>query len=244
MHRIGTIKWAYGVTTVPERVKSHLPRTLASLAAGGFDKPRLFVDGCSSMLLMEYANNFRLEVTPRIGERIRTAGNWVLSMYELYYREPTADRFVIFQDDMVTCKNLRSYLERAPYPDTSYLNLYTFPSNQSICPKDETGRDKVGWFKSNQYGRGAVALVFSREALVVLLSSPHLAARPQDCTRGHKAIDGGILESMKKAGWIEYVHNPSLVQHTGEVSTTGNRPHKLAESFPGEEADALDLLRS
>ncbi len=224
-------------------MKSHLPRTIASLAAGGFDKPRLFVDGALPLDAQRYREAFNLE-TSNHWPALRTAGNWVLSMYELYYREPTADRFVIFQDDMVTCKNLRIYLERAPYPDTSYLNLYTFPSNQSLCPKDDKGRDKIGWYPSNQYGRGAVALVFSREALVVLLSSPHLAARPQDCTRGHKAIDGGILESMKKASWTEYVHNPSLVQHTGEVSASGNRPHKLAESFPGEEFSALDLLRT
>lgn len=242
MRRVGTIKWAYGVTTVPSRLKDLLPRTLGSLAAAGFDKPRLFIDGAFPLDAQRYRERFNLETTSR-GPEVRTAGNWVLSIYELYYREPTADRFAIFQDDMVTYRRLREYLEVVPYPDKGYLNLYTFPSNQGLCPTGKDGRPHIGWYKSNQYGRGAVALIFSREALVTLLSSPYLAARPQDCTRGHKSIDGGILESMKAAGWVEYVHNPSLVQHTGTLSSMGNKPHKLALSFRDEDLDAMDLLK-
>jgi hypothetical protein len=40
------------------------------------------------------------------------------------------------------------------------------------------------------------------------------------------------------------VHHPSLVQHTGDVSAMGNRPHQKASSFPGEEYDALTLLEA
>jgi hypothetical protein len=56
-----------------------------------------------------------------------------------------------------------------------------------------------------------------------------------------------IVTAMKRAGWKEYVHNPSLLQHTGDGQTTlgnhiGNDRWPGADSFPGEEFDALSLL--
>jgi hypothetical protein len=88
------------------------------------------------------------------------------------------------------------------------------------------------------------ALVFSRDALVTLLSSRSLVEKclaSEERTR-LKRIDGGIVNAMNLAGWSEYVHDPSLVQHTGVLSTVGNQPHPEAESFPGETFDALHLL--
>ncbi len=74
-------RWAYGVTTVPVREDRLLPKTLASLRAAGFDKPRLFVDGVRNA--WDWEQKFGLEVTAR-WPHVLTAGNWVLSMYELY----------------------------------------------------------------------------------------------------------------------------------------------------------------
>src|SRR3990167_3648411 len=247
------LKWSYGVTTVPERLESGLlVTTLNSLNSAGFDKPRIFIDGDKENDL--WRNLIRpkeagglgfvgLEMTFRY-PRIRTHGNWVLTLYELFIREPTADRYAVFQDDFITCKNLRAYLESVPYPDKGYLNLYTFPANQARFPMEgQTGRQRFGWMLSNQFGRGAVALVFNREVALALLSSPHMVERPLDPNRGWKAVDGGIVTALAKVGIKEYVHNPSLVQHTGLVSSMRNKPHKLAESFQGEEFDALELLR-
>lgn len=227
-----SLRWAYGVTTVLARRDNLLPLTLASLKKAGFDSPRLFVDGDKWNREWE---RFGLELTFRY-PTIRTAANWILALWELYTREPLVERYAVFQDDFVTYTNLRAYLDACPYPDKGYLNLYTFPSEQARAKGD-------GWYASNQNGRGAVALVFNREAVVTLLSQLHLVERPQDQTRGHKAIDGGVVESMKKAGWKEYVHNPSLVQHTGLESSMGNKPHKQALSFRGEGFDALELLK-
>lgn len=228
-------QWSYGITTVPGRRCNLFAETLDSLRLAGFDEPRLFVDGCDEV---ELYSEFNLPVTLRSSPALRTAGNWTLSLYELYIRNPNADRYAIFQDDFVTYRNLRSYLSCCEYPETGYWNLYTFPQNQRLAPS----RTHVGWYPSNQWGRGAVALVFSRQAVVTLLSSLHLTERPQDSRRGWKAIDGGIVESMKKAGWTEFVHNPSLVQHTGRVSSMGNSPHAKAVSFKGVEFDAEDLI--
>lgn len=231
------VKWAYGVTTVPSRRDDLLPRTLISLREAGFDNPRLFVDGCDEP--HSWKREFGLEVTNRY-PKIRTFGNWILGLAELYIREPSFDRYALFQDDLVTYKNLRAYLESLPFPERTYWNLYTFPSNQKLCPD---GGKHEGWYKSNQLGRGAVALVFSREGVKTLLQArTNIIDRPEDVHRGHRAVDGGVVEAMRKAGYTELVHNPSLVQHTGDHSSMGNRPHKKANSFRGEAYDAREMI--
>lgn len=233
------LKWTYGITTVPSRRRGLFPATLASLSRAGFTTPRVFVDGCNDALSWE--REFSLSVSCRF-PTVRTFGNWVLGLWELYLRDPVADRYAMFQDDFITYKNLRTYLERVPYPPNGYCNLYTFPSNQSLAPKTASGGTVDGWYPSNQLGRGAVALVFSNEAVRALLVSLHMVDRPQDAHRGWKAIDGGIVTAFTKMGWKEYVHSPSLTQHVGDVSSMGNRPHLKAVSFRGEDFDAMELL--
>lgn len=235
------LKWSYGITTVPSRRTSLFNKTLQSLSLAGFDKPRLFIDGESQSEATSWEKEYNLEVSIR-SPVVKTFGNFVLGLWELYVRDPSCDRYAMFQDDFVTSLNLRKYLERTPYPATGYCNLYTFPSNQSLAPKTPHGGTIDGWYRSNQMGKGAVALVFSNEAVRVLLTAPHMVERPRDIHRGWKAIDGGIVTAFKKAGWEEFVHSPSLVQHTGEVSSMGNKPHLKAVSFRGEDFDLLSLL--
>jgi hypothetical protein len=86
--------------------------------------------------------------------------------------------------------------------------------------------------------------VFSNEAVRALFSNAHMADRPLDDRRGHRNVDGGIVTGLKKAGYSEYVHSPSLCQHIGQVSSMGSKPHPKAENFPGEAFDAMDLLRN
>lgn len=226
------MEWSYGVTSVASRAATLLPRTITSLAKAGFTEPRLFFDGLPGALPGE------VNCLPKTirDTSVRTAGHWVLSAYELYLRNPQADRFAIFQDDLVTYLNLREYLERARYPEPGYLNLLTYPENHRLAP------DARGWHLSNQLGRGATALVFNRPAITALLSQTYLVSRPQDKRKGWKSIDGGIVCALKNAGFKEYVHNPSLIQHTGEVSSMGNRVLAPADTFMGEEFDALSLL--
>ena len=253
------VKWVCGLTTVPSRRTTLLPRTLGSVARAGFPKPRLVVDGGTDSASWE--EEFECGVTLRSGPPVRTFGNWVAGLWELYAREPFADRYAMFQDDFVTTAGLREYLDRCKYPGErtrdparsrreargvpprlaqldgkGYWNLYTFPSNQKIAP-----RGFHGWYYGNQLGRGAVALVFNREAVIALLGSAHMVERPTSGDRGWKSIDGGIVTALAKAGWGEYVHTPSLVQHTGEVSSMGSNPQPLAPTFPGERFDARSL---
>lgn len=234
------MNWSYGVTTVPSRRHTFLPRTLNSLAVAGFDKPRLFIDGAKDA--SEYAS-LGLDTTVHY-PTIRTAGNWILSLLELYVRNPVGERFAIFQDDLITYRNLRQYLEKCKYPENGYWNLYTFPKNQALADS-RLGEGKKGWYESDQLGKGAVALIFSREAVCNLLGQRYLFDRCQDGNRGWKSIDGGIVCAMKIANYREYVHSPSLVQHTGQTgSSMGNKVHPLAPYFLGEDTDALTLLDS
>jgi hypothetical protein len=214
------LKWMYGVTTCPSRRESLLPKTLVSLRDAGFSAPHLFVDGASTGFA-SVGPALQLSGITYRDPSVGVYGNWVLSIAELYIRDPLADRYAVFQDDLVAVGNLRRYLDASPYPNKGYLNLYSAtPQNEVLFTKGE------GWYESNQMGRGALALVFSREILVALLSSTssikHLVEKPMDNVRGKRNVDGAILTAMQSIGVKEYIHNPSLTQHCGDLSTIGN----------------------
>ena len=240
--RIETPKWAYGVTTVPSRRDDLLSRTLQSLKAAGFDTPHLFVDGDKHSDGASWEREFNVSVTVRGGLPIKTYGNWLLSIYELYIRNPQANRFAIFQDDMVTYKNLLQYLEKCEYPPSGYWNLFTTGSNsfgelrkiKMAAPADGF----TGWYRANQLGRGAVALIMNLKCLQTLLGTSHMIERPTHATRSTKAVDGAIVTALNKEGWSEYVHFPTLVDHIGEKSSMGHPPHAPAIGFMGENVDA------
>jgi hypothetical protein len=224
------MEWSYGVTTVPDRLGTLLPRTLESLKLAGFDNPRIFIDGCCEREVPEHLAKYALTCR---SPKVRTFGSWMLAAMELVFRQPNADRYALFQDDMVTYLNLREYLEGCTFPEQGYWNLYTFPQNEKPIK---------GWYESNQLGKGAVALVFSNKGMRTLLAQQYMIDRVLSPTRGWKALDGGIVSAYKKINWKEFVHNPSLVQHTGEQSVMGNSRHALANTFKGEDFDATELL--
>lgn len=254
----GGFRWAYGVTTCAARRDTYLPATLKALAAGGFPAPRLFADGVSNREAADvWEPRFGLPVTARGAPPLRTAGSWVLALYELYYRDPRATHYALFQDDLTCLANLRAYLEANPCPAaTGYWNLITSHENEHLtfdgvrgwaeakpCPDP---RAQYFHGKRQQGGRGAVALVFPAAAVPVLLGSAHLAGRParQAGTWWYK-IDGAVVEAMNQAGWREWVHVPSLVAHTGAVSTLRGPecpPFRPVWTFPGAGRDALALL--
>jgi len=257
------MKWACGMTTVWQRRNDLLPQTLASIKAAGFPEPRLFVDGFgaqpSHAKLSEVAAWYEGKFpSPELTIRqpaLRTFGNWLLALWEMYVRAPGSERWVIFQDDVAVCSNLRAYMDHCDLPERGYWNLYTAPSSEIVVPRDINGQKRMGWYQSamlsgvasdgrgEQLGRGALALVFGLEAVTTLLSSyQHIVERPQDCDKGLRNVDGAVVQAMNKAGWREWVHWPSLVQHVGLVSSMGTNPQKQSESFPGEEFDALKLV--
>ncbi len=234
--------WAYGVTTCAERLKTLLPRTLVSLRNAGFTDPLVFADGVEQLTLPNYTVVCR-------GKSLKTVGNFALGLWELLVRNPTASKFAMFQDDLIACSDLMRYLDTVRWPAKGYLNLYTFPQNQAVAPSAAPGNAGTcsGWFESKecnngplyhgkrvQKGLGALALCFTREAVVDLLSSRHLVERPIDACFPTSKLDGCIVTALAKEGWREYCHDPSLVQHIGVQSSMGNNRHPDAPSFKGE----------
>lgn len=246
--------WSYGVTSVSSRFTTLLPGTLASLRQAGFDQPRLFLDDCSYP--SDWLLGLGVPIVCRPSPPVGVAGNWWLSLVELFVRNPKADRYALFQDDLVCVQGLRTYLDSCPYPAKGYWNLFTMRDNEAVIKGKEPGTwheaselqsGPLYHGKKPQTGRGAVALVFDRNAVIELLSSRHLAERPLDECRGWRMVDGGVCTALNKAGIREYVHCPSLVDHTGMMSTIGHRPeyrglfpkpNRIARSFPGVEIDA------
>ena len=244
--------WAYGVTTVPERRRTCLPRTLASLRAAGFDSPRLFVD--NERDAESWRQEFKLEVTAH-WPRMRAAPSWVACAWELFLRNPSAERFAIFQDDILACRNIRQYLEECPLPaEKCFLNLYTHGPEMQQLPPSPRHR---GWYLANQLGKGALGLVFDRSAFMALLTAQHIVKRQGDVSTGRwkpdpdgrspcnyeKGIDGGIVDALGQQQFTEWIHWPSLLQHADDgVSTIHNLPKKCSPSFPGEHVNALDFL--
>lgn len=270
------MKWAYGVTTVPSRRNELLTNTLAHLKKSGFDKPRLFVDGSDDST--SWSDEFGLDITIR-DKVIRTFGNWYLALHELFIREPHADRYAIFQDDISCGVNLREYLEhtiknqevltksrqssvsrvgtntqlrarlvhtvqkKVASSNNFYWNLYNVPANESLAPRDMSGTS-VGWYESNQRGKGALGLIFNPDGVLALLTHVHMLTRQMD-EKGWKSIDGGIAETMRKSGFKELVHNPSLVQHQGHISSMyfpDERRLRQANNYRGDNYDYLLLL--
>lgn len=235
---IKTFSWSYGVTTVSQRRLTTLPRTLTSLAAAGFDDPHLFVDGDD---LSKWANcKYRVTVRSQTNNA-RALGNWWLAAHELWAQNPTADFYAVFQDDVIFARNLKRYLELVPWPGPGYLNLYTFPDNEA-----RPNRVEGGFYRSNQRGLGALALVFRNEDFRKLLLAEHMVEKfvpkPGKEMRSWKAVDGGIVDSIKKAGGREYVHYPSLCQHSDDgVSSLNNGTHPQAGSF--KMVDATEFLK-
>ena len=221
--------WAYGITTVPERQYNYFPVTLASLKEAGFYTPTIFVDGSSG----DY-EKYDLPVVYR-SSKIQAFGHWFLSFLELWIRFPRAERYALFQDDFITYKNLRWFLDKQELPEDSYWNLYTFPQNEELT--------KVGgWYASNQRGRGAVALVFGKEVAAKLISCRKMIDKPREAKNAHRSIDGTIIDSLGPLGITELVHYPTLVQHIGDCSSIGNPQHEKPFSWQGADFDALQLV--
>lgn len=238
--RGGEIRWAYGVTTVPERWES-LARTLRSLAAAGFDKPRLFIDGAPDWAA---GNSLGLDATCRY-PRVHAFGSWLLALQELVVREPTADRYAVFQDDVRACANLRTYLDRCDLHADCYWNLVTYPGVAQVVGPARR------WTVGTQSGKGAQGLVFGRANAVALLSSREFVSRCLDVSpddwgipKGRRGIDGGVVDAMTRLKVRELVHMPSLLWHdVGEPSTIRPKRQPAILGWPGEDFDCMSFLK-
>jgi hypothetical protein len=188
----------------------------------------------------KYDPRFGPEITFRY-PKVRAYVNWILGLAELYTRNPIATYYAMFQDDIICCRGLKEYLEECHYPEPGYWNLICYPQNMDLAG------DRKGWIQSNQFGRGAQGLVFDRQTVLDLLTHSDTWEKPQDANRGWRSIDGHVIDTLKKkAGYKEYVHVPSLLDHVGCVQTSMDPPHNQGQppiqNFVGEDIDIRDYM--
>lgn len=253
--------WAYGVTSVPERAGDLLPATLRSLAAAGFPAPRVFLDAPDPP-----PPGGHPPAAPFAGARDGRLGcflRWYTALVELFGRNPVADRYALFQDDVLAVRGLRDYLNAVTprHPKNVYWNLYTFLNNEAVARNTPFG----GWAESApwpqrdgsprppnpdgspplQSGCGALGLVFPRDAVIALLSDRGFVSHPAHDRYPRKNVDGQVVMALNAAGFREWVSNPTLLYHAGRHSTTepGKEWVSLAKSWMGENWDATSLLK-
>lgn len=210
------MNWSVGVTTclVDGELRSSYQDTVNSLNEAGFARRSLntFIDG-------------------NRGQRYGIVGNWILTAWELFLRNPKADFYAIFQDDIICCKNIKPYIEKTVSVHSKhYYNLYTSGSN--FAHVNSVGIHE-GWKCSNLLGRGALAIVFPRPVFMALLSSQELLAHVQS-SKGTYGIDGAVQKALATQGIYEKVHYPSLVQHRDEnevPSTKRPQPGRVSPCF-------------
>ncbi|GIW60107.1 MAG: hypothetical protein KatS3mg087_1173 [Patescibacteria group bacterium] len=219
------LSWAYGVICHPDRRNTHLPRTLRSLATAGFDNPVLFVDGFCEIPT-------KLQCSFR-HKHVGLFANFSLALAELFVSYPNCDRYALFQDDIICVKGLRAYLNETTKHSMAYWNLYTWPCNV---------REEPGWALSDQMGRGALGLVFDREGLLALIGSGNFWRHRLNTHTGWKSDDKAVIETLRAIGYKEYVHNPSLLQHTGVEKSLAKNVLGCLESpvFPGEDFNVYE----
>jgi hypothetical protein len=136
----------------------------------------------------------------------------------------SGDRYAIFEDDVMACRQLREYLERCP-PGKGSWNLLTLEENRAFT------KVVPGWLESNQLGRSACGLAFERPTADCLLQMERFVRGP---SRGETMFDAVVIATLKSLGYKELGHYPSLLQHVGIETTLGNSFGHVS-AFLGEE---------
>ena len=233
----GSVKsWAVGVTTAP-RPEPTIKRCLRSLVKAGWDMPRIFAEP-GVQLTAEFGH---LPMTTR-QETSGAWPNWWLGLSELVLRQPEADAYLMVEDDVLFCRNLRSWLEQELWPAdrVAVVSLFT----PQIYAKEVRG-----WHITSAGAglAGAQGLVFPNVAARMLLAHPWAVNhRRQGGSSGLKETDAVIGRWAQAVGLPVYHHSPSLTQHDGETSTLEHGElrcsNRYSRDFVGEEFDALFLL--
>ncbi|MGH7134864.1 MAG: hypothetical protein ACREHD_03940 [Pirellulales bacterium] len=205
-----SLSWSVGVTTAP-RSRPTLERSLDSLAAAGWSEPRLFAEPHARV-----PEKFSGLATTWRDAKLGAFPNWYLGLAELYFREPSAEAYLMCQDDALFADGSRAYLEKCLWPaeELGVVSIYT-PSHASAGRTPGFHDERRGWATW-----GALAYVFPNNSLRALLAHPLFTHhRRQGPGRGLRNIDSVVGAWCRAADLPYYIHVPSLVQHIGETST-------------------------
>jgi len=230
------LKWMVGVTTSPRRIAT-LEKCLDSILAAGWTDPLLFVDGD-----VDVSPKFAHLETCRRSTASGAFPNYVLSMSELYLRDPFADAYMIVQDDAMFLPStaVREYVDQVLWPTQDATEG---PAIASLYCSTRYKQSTSGWHQfPESWVWGAVAFVFSRDAIVELLQTPELwrhRAKPGD--EGLAQIDVVIGSIAQEKKMPVFHPSPSLVQHIGTISTIWKVARAVnarrADHFIGDQLD-------
>lgn len=188
------------VTTCPRRDDiSYLSVTLSSLKSAGFETP-LIVNDPGPVLSGPYRN-------------LRRALTALLTL------SPTADAYIVAQDDVLVAKGLRGFLERSLWPGEA--------DNTGACSAYVSKmyvKDTPGWHRKDltqRHGPDVRQPWTECYGALFYAFTPHFARafnavdiRPGNRTMAEMVV--GEFCQIHNLGYWE--HSPSLVEHIGEVS--------------------------
>lgn len=187
------------------------------------------------------------------GRRLGQWSNFIFSLRHLLQIRPDAPLLCTVEDDVVFCRGVAELLRlhRWPSERCGCLQLYTsahydrYPQSQRSRLEPADALDLLG----------ACALVFSRPAAQCLVDwaddygwRGHVyesVAAAQTDPADKEGADTYVGEVLTYRGYEIWMHNPSLAQHIGDVSTLGHvdgTPRRTGLNWPGEDADAIQLL--
>jgi len=205
--------WAVGVTTAP-RPCATLDRTLVSLAATGFPTPIVVSD------------------TTKTG----SWPTWFAALQRLLTTHPGAIGYLIVQDDVVFCRNLRSYLERTLWPSETTALCSPF------CPASYRRKD-AGWHRENHGWNLVAAQCWAIPPATARKMVTELAG-----IASFSRVDAIVGRWAQSAGLDCWYHTPSLAQHVGlQNSALGDNivsDLREAADFVGEEYSAAAHLHT
>ena len=217
------------VTSCMDRFPNLLPITIESLARARLDDFLLVsVDG----LPLDHHSFATVVTSPSTTDFVARpkplglVGNWLMTALELFVRHPLAERYCIFQDDVVVDPDLKAAIA-ATQLDKKYINLSWASDNEKSAA-------------SVPIGNGACGLVFDRAGLLACLGDLNVLAKP--CASGKNkstGLDFSIALAMRNQGYTEQVFPEPMLAHTGEQSTIANKrwqlDHDLIDLFTKEQ---------
>lgn len=232
---------AVGVVTAPRPGPWLLGRCLDSLRETGFDEPYIFAEPGS-----------RVRRTGRVIARPRKYGeyhNWRAGLGDLLDLEPSADGYLMVQDDIYFCRNVAAQVksELWPSPKCGGLHIYVSARYREYPRRCLTRLSE----SAAPLMAGACAIVFPQPAARAILEYAN-----RERWRGHtvetrtvpeemEGVDTFIGVALLAMDWEIWLRNPSLAEHDalhsalGHGGPTGSR---RAANFPGADADACSLF--
>lgn len=214
------INWHVGMTTGQGRSKIALS-VIEQIRKAGWDSVEVFADG-----------EFESSIVHRRPYRLGSWRNWISGLFQLYV-SCESDYYVMFEDDILLCHNIRGYLERLLPTLGEFLAISLYNPDNPHKYLSFNCIENVSWLGTDFWGTQCI--VFSRSGLSGFLTNTDVIEFRGD--RHRDSILGRYALQEKK---VLYCHSPSLVEHISDHSTIGNDIHH-AKDFVGENFDALKL---